>query len=82
MSRFWPDMPSTLNIAQSLGRPSRDAEIQPAAGEVIEHRDAVRVRPGGDRAAEAAGAETDILGLQERLRQHRSGAGCGSQGAV
>ncbi len=21
MSRFWPDMPSTLNIAQSLGRP-------------------------------------------------------------
>ena len=49
-----------------------DAEIQPAAGEVIEHRDAVgefgRVMIGQQ---ETAGAETDILGLQESLRQQQ-----------
>jgi hypothetical protein len=74
MSRFWPDMPSTLNIAQSLGRPLGDAEIQAAAGEMIEHRDAIgefgRVVIGQQ---EAAGAETDVLGLQERLRQQQVG---------
>jgi hypothetical protein len=65
-------MPSTLNIAQSLGRP--DAEIQPSAGEMIEHRDAVgefgRVMIGQQKAA---GAKTDIFRLQERLRQQQVG---------
>ena len=73
MSRFWPDMPSTLNIAQSLGRPrGGDAEIQPAVGEMIEHRDAVgefgRMVIGQQKTA---GTEADIFGLQERLRQQQ-----------
>ena len=54
----------------------RDAEIQPALGEVIEHRDAVgefgRVVIGQQ---EAAGAETDVLGLQKRLREQQIGRG-------
>ena len=51
-----------------------DAEIQPAVGEMVEHRDAVgefgRVMIGQQ---EAAGAEADILGLQKRLRQQQVG---------
>ena len=77
MSRFWPDMPSTLNIAQSLGRPdAATPKFSRPLGEVIEHRDAVgefgRVVIGQQ---EAAGAETDILGLQERLREQQIGRG-------
>ena len=48
----------------------RDAEIQSAIGEMIEHRDAVGEFCGmviGQQ--EAAGAKTDVLGLQKRLGQ-------------
>ena len=55
---------------------SRDAEIEPAVGEVVEHRDAVGEFGGvviGQQ--EAAGAEADVFGLQERLRQQQVGRG-------
>ena len=57
-------------VARQAG--SGDAEIEPAAGEMVEHGDAVgefgRVMVGQQ---EAAGAEADVLGLQERLRQQQ-----------
>ena len=59
-------------VARQAAR--RDAEIQAAAGEMIEHRDAVgefgRMMIGQQ---EAAGAETNVLGLQESLRQQQVG---------
>ena len=57
-------------VARQAGR--GDAEIQPAVGEMVEHRDAI-----GEfgrvviRQQEPAGAEADVLGLQERLRQQQ-----------
>ena len=73
MSRFWPDMPSTLNIAQSLGRPeAATPKFSRPPGEVVEHRHAVGEFGGmmiGQQ--EAAGAETDVLGLQKRLREQQ-----------
>jgi hypothetical protein len=51
-----------------------DAEIQAAAGEMIEHRDAVGEFGGmvvGQE--ETAGPEADVLGLQKRLRQQQVG---------
>ncbi len=57
-------------VARQAG--GRDAEIQPTAGEMIEHRHAVGEFGGmviGQQ--EAAGAEADVLGLQQRLRQQQ-----------
>ena len=57
-------------VARQAGR--RDTEVQPAAGEVIEHSNAVRKFSRmmiGQQ--EAAGAEADVLGLQERLCQQQ-----------
>ena len=53
-----------------------DAEIEPALGEMIEHRDAVgefgRMMIGQQ---ETAGADADVLGLQQRLRDQQVGRG-------
>ena len=57
-------------VARQAGR--RHAEIQPAAGEMIEHRDAVGELGGMVIGQEkTAGAEANVLGLQERLRQQQ-----------
>ena len=52
----------------------RDTEIEPAVGEMIEHRDAVgefrRVMIGQQ---ETAGPDADVLGLQQRLRDQQIG---------
>ena len=49
-----------------------DAEIEPAFGEMVEHRHAVGEFGGMMiRQQEAAGTEPDVLGLQERLRQQQ-----------
>ena len=61
-------------VARQAG--CRDAKIQASAGEMIEHGDAVGEFSGvviGQQ--EAAGAETDILGLQKGLRQQQVGRG-------
>ena len=57
-------------VARQAAR--RDAEIQPAAGEVIEHRHAVGEFGGVMvRQQEATGSEADVLGLQEGLREQK-----------
>ena len=75
ISRFCPDMPSTSNIAQSLGRPGRgDAEQQPALGQMVQHGDAVRqFRRVMIRQQEPARPDLDPLRLQQRLGDQQIG---------
>ena len=75
MSRFCPLMPSTLNIAQSLGRPdAATPKFSRPLGEVVEHRDAVgelgRMMIGQQ---EAAGADAEILGLPKTFDDQQVG---------
>ncbi|MBA7712262.1 hypothetical protein ES703_121234 [subsurface metagenome] len=55
------------------GKPAGgDAKIQAAVGEMVEHSDAVgELRRVVIGQQESAGAEADVLGLQERLRQQQ-----------
>ena len=77
MSRFSPLMPSTWNISQSVGEAAGgDAEVEPAAGDVVEHGHPVgqlgRVVVGQE---EAAGADADVLGLAEAFDDEQVGRG-------
>ena len=68
-------MPSTLEH-RPVGRQARrgDAEIQPPSGQVVEHGDAVGELGGVViRQQEAARADADALGLQQRLGDQQIG---------
>ena len=69
-------MPSTLNIAIAGQARRRQAKIEPAARDMVEHGDAVGELGGmvvGQQ--EAAGAEPDVLGLHQALRHQQVGRG-------